>query len=132
MHSPSLPTNPDARRRRRAKPIDIDHPAPRRRSPKVDKRVNLTFDTWFRRRTELPKKITGWTPFSILYSDYLTFCRDTKAEADIIDEKAFRTELSGRCDRLPRELLCTVGLVRRYAECWPRYLIPPIQLGSFN
>lgn len=133
MHSPSLPTNTTTRRRRRAKPLDIEHPAPRRRATKVDQRVNLTFDTWFRQRTELPKKITGWTPFSVLHSDYLKFCRLTEVDQDQIHHaEAFRAELAKRCDREPRELLCAVGLLQSTEMCWPRYLIPARQLGSFN
>jgi hypothetical protein len=116
MHSPSLP--PTTRRRK---------------APKLDKRVNLSFDTWFRQRTELPRQITGWTPLSVLYSDYLRFCGDTGVRnADIIVETSFRRELGTRCDRQPRKLQVTVGDARSYEECWPRFLIKPIRLGAFN
>ncbi|KKC24904.1 hypothetical protein [Sphingomonas sp. SRS2] len=118
MHSPSLPAATPARRRTRAK---------------IDKRVNLTIDSWFKQRTELPKKITGWTPLTILYSDYREFCGLTGVAADQIqDEQAFGADLAKRCDREPRELLCQVGAVKRYEMCWPRYLIPARQLGAFN
>lgn len=112
-------------RRKAAAPVEI-----------LPAHLNFSFRDWLRQRTELPIRPAGWTPLSVLYADYKSWCEAADVPAAYVHGEAeFSGRLRAHSDREPetrpveRRGLYETVVDRRFELCFPRYLKAAIRVA---
>lgn len=91
----------------------------------------VSFDGWYRARTETARTAAGWTPESTLYADYLKFAAAVAPDDPALDEQGFRAAMEGTHATVGKRMVRLFDSSREeLKDCWSRALMRAIRVAA--